>query len=279
MTTAYDMVKVLDRHYHGPPGGKDTDSYATWQELTEPGGRRVDYLALGLWASRGQAIDGHEIKVSRSDWLSELGKPSKAEAWWPVCHRWWLVVPDESIVQDGELPAGWGLMVPPAGNRRTMKVIVKPTFRNVATPPWLTIAMVKRDRGAHVNQMNSAVHQACHDGREEGRRSAYAEQERREGKILTLDMERRLLLLARIEAELGRTVEQYAWRDDDKIEPEIAAVALQVANALGTTKSYGQLNTRIDTMLRGIEDASKAAVDLRKARATLGKLLTQEVAA
>jgi hypothetical protein len=278
-STAHDIVKVLDRHYHGPTGGKDTDSYATWRELTEPGGRRIDYLALALWASRGQTIDGHEIKVSRSDWLSELGKPSKAEAWWPVCHRWWLVVPHESIVQEGELPDGWGLMVPPAGNRRAMKVVVKPTYRDVTVPSWLTIAMVKRDRLVHFNQLNGAVNRARHEARNEGRQSAYAEQQRREGKILTPDMEARLLLLARIEAELGKSIEQYFWRDDQKLEPEIAAVAIQVANALGASKSYGQLNTQIDSMLREIERASKAAIDLRKARASLGKLLTQEVAA
>jgi hypothetical protein len=51
------------------------------------------------------------VKVSRSDWLTELRDPEKAEAFRPYMHYWWLVVSDASIVRDGELPEGWGLIV------------------------------------------------------------------------------------------------------------------------------------------------------------------------
>lgn len=56
-------------------------------------------------------LHGHEVKVSRSDWLRELADPSKAEAWSRYCDRWWLVVPDKAIVKPGELPDSWGLLV------------------------------------------------------------------------------------------------------------------------------------------------------------------------
>ena len=46
-----------------------------------------------------------------------------------ACHRWWLVVGDEAIVQPGELPTGWGLLVPKAG---ALKCKVEPTRREAA---------------------------------------------------------------------------------------------------------------------------------------------------
>lgn len=72
--------------------------------------RTADFIAIDTWEAKGLDVHGHEVKVSRSDWLHELADPAKAEAWKKYCNRWWLVVPDASIVRDGELPAGWGLL-------------------------------------------------------------------------------------------------------------------------------------------------------------------------
>lgn len=73
--------------------------------------RIADGIAVNMYASRGYEINGFEIKVSRSDWLNELKRPHKAEEIFNYCDKWWLVVPDKNIVQDGELPKDWGLMV------------------------------------------------------------------------------------------------------------------------------------------------------------------------
>lgn len=70
----------------------------------------ADFIAIDKYQSK-QAIHGHEVKVSRSDWLSELRDPTKSERIKRFCDFWWLVVPDASIVKPGELPEGWGLMV------------------------------------------------------------------------------------------------------------------------------------------------------------------------
>lgn len=66
--------------------------------------RTIDAIAMSLWPSRGLELHGHEIKVSRSDWLRELKEPEKAEAFSSVVDRWWLVVSDAQIVAAGELP-------------------------------------------------------------------------------------------------------------------------------------------------------------------------------
>lgn len=73
--------------------------------------RRADFLAQDCWNAQGLLLHGHEVKVSRSDWLCELRDPSKAEAVKRYCDRWWLVVSDKAIVRD-DLPDGWGLMAP-----------------------------------------------------------------------------------------------------------------------------------------------------------------------
>ena len=85
------------------------------------GKRIADAIAFDCWESKGLEIHGHEVKVSRSDWLTELKSPEKAEAFRPYVDRWWLVVPDRNIVRD-DLPKGWGLMLANSdGSTRVVK--------------------------------------------------------------------------------------------------------------------------------------------------------------
>jgi len=86
--------------------------WATAFEVADQTGgarRRCDMLAMGLWQSKGLYLHGHEIKVSRSDWLKEIDDPSKADAFAKRCHYWWIVAP-KGIVKLEELPANWGLL-------------------------------------------------------------------------------------------------------------------------------------------------------------------------
>lgn len=83
--------------------------------------RTADAMAVDLWPSSSHLIHGFEVKVSRSDWLTELKDPEKAEAFKPYCDHWWLVVPDADIVRS-DLPLGWGLLaVAPNGALRVRK--------------------------------------------------------------------------------------------------------------------------------------------------------------
>jgi hypothetical protein len=73
--------------------------------------RIADFIAMDTWSSGGFELIGHEVKVSRSDWLTELRDPWKAAEFTPYMHRWWVVVPCDGIVRLPELPERWGLMV------------------------------------------------------------------------------------------------------------------------------------------------------------------------
>lgn len=104
--------------------------------------RRIcDYMALDLWPGgygkdAGPKLHGHEVKVSRSDWLTERRDPEKAEAFRRYCDYWWLVVSDRGIVKPGELPEGWGLLVASGNTLRaattaTLNADVEPLPRHV----------------------------------------------------------------------------------------------------------------------------------------------------
>lgn len=95
----------------------------------------ADFIAIDKYRS-SQAMHGHEVKVSRADWLTELRDLSKSERVKRYCNFWWLAVPDAAIVKPGELPEGWGLMVM-AGDRLRTKVKAPPL-----TPEPLTLDFV-----------------------------------------------------------------------------------------------------------------------------------------
>ena len=115
--------------------------------------RVVDFLAIDMfvpkkptarertlaWGQRNGSIHGHEVKISRSDWLTELRDPTKAEAWARHCHHWWLVAPRE-VVRD-DLPEGWGLLVP---WRDSLRVVVQAVRRDPEPMPVTMIAALTR---------------------------------------------------------------------------------------------------------------------------------------
>lgn len=70
-----------------------------------------DVVIMGAWGSTNHDIQGFEVKISRSDWLNEVKKQGKNDEIKQYCDRFWLVIADENMVKDGELPEDWGMMV------------------------------------------------------------------------------------------------------------------------------------------------------------------------
>lgn len=107
--TEQDVLALLAKRYCAP-------EYAFIPQVRNATGlnssvRTADAIAMGLWPSRGMEVQGFEVKVNRGDFLDEIRAPEKAEEIARFVDRWWLVVPDEKIIGDGELPSGWGLLV------------------------------------------------------------------------------------------------------------------------------------------------------------------------
>jgi hypothetical protein len=105
---AHDLFLRLQCSFSPP-------AYITLEEVRDATGfdgvRTADALAISLYRSRGKAVWGFEMKVSRNDWLKELKQPEKAESIMRYCNYWALVVPSKDIVKEGELPATWGMYV------------------------------------------------------------------------------------------------------------------------------------------------------------------------
>jgi hypothetical protein len=72
--------------------------------------RHADALAMNMYPSRGLAILGFEIKVSRQDLKRELENPDKAEAVAQYCNEWWLAVPEGLIRDEDNIPTPWGII-------------------------------------------------------------------------------------------------------------------------------------------------------------------------
>lgn len=164
-----DLLALLQRHYIKPgaplPGGVFLPEVG-WNPAGGASGRDggCDAIYVGFTSSSGRILVGHELKVSRADWLNELNKPGKADPWFDQCHQWWLVVNDPNIVRDGELPPGWGLMSPGKSKTR-MQIVVKADIRRDHQPSWLAVRsiMARQDtlRAQAINQARDDAHRAA----------------------------------------------------------------------------------------------------------------------
>lgn len=132
LSTERDMLDLLLARYTNIRRGTVADRWVRAEHVASDLGHRhlgmtkvADFIAAdkypGMPYGTALALHGHEVKVSRSDWLTELRDPTKAETVKRYMHHWWLVVPDTDIVKPGELPNGWGLLVK-SGNKLRAKV-------------------------------------------------------------------------------------------------------------------------------------------------------------
>lgn len=140
------MLSLLRDRYTRIRRGSDANRYSYAQHVPSETAlydrtRICDFLAIDTYASAGLHLHGHEVKVSRGDWLTELRDPSKAEAWKSYVDRWWLVVSDVSIVGD-DLPPGWGLMAVNASG--VLRVVVPaPLLSPLPTPRGMLAGIMR----------------------------------------------------------------------------------------------------------------------------------------
>jgi len=256
-TTTDALLDALTAHFIKPD--------QTWAgavcltEVTAPGNsnRRADLVHVGLWASRGAGgIDVCELKTSRSDFRREIDQPAKAEAWWPYSSRFWIVSPSVEVTPPGELPPGWGLMVP--GRARRFKTVVAPAEREPKITTGLLVTLLKATETTRVNavererdRLRAAHRQEMQEVRREAQMRALPSAERQ-----------RLELLDQLEAALGMTLDRYPW--GNQIRPEDAAEALRTLAAGQAAWSAAQEETR-----RKATNIARMAEELQQRAAAL----------
>lgn len=91
------------------------------------------HTALTSWAL--------EVKVSRSDFLSELAHPPKREPAMAIAHRFAFVTP-AGLVKPGEIPEGLGLLE--VNSKRRVELRVRPSLAVPDPPDWRLVASIAR---------------------------------------------------------------------------------------------------------------------------------------
>jgi hypothetical protein len=71
--------------------------------------RFIDAIVASVFPSRGLWLAGVEIKVTKTDWRSELRDPDKSACIMRFCRYWYMACP-VGIIPIGEVPEAWGLV-------------------------------------------------------------------------------------------------------------------------------------------------------------------------
>lgn len=267
MTTGA-LMQALRDHYippsrAGQPGGVLATEVAV--NGAYGAGRRCDALWAGFTSSSGRILIGHELKVSRSDWRAELDKANKADTWADACHAWYIVAPSTAIVPPEEIPAGWGLMIPPTSSRaRRMRVIVKAQVKANHEPPWWAVRSLMARLDTLAQQERQHEVQALAD-QEVARARKKWEQQARMSPKLTPEQRWRLETLEDLERALGLTIDRYAsWRDTNRVSPDQLKSALELVTTLQSlvyTSDLGEILTHLIREITRTKNALEATAE------------------
>lgn len=140
--TAEDVARALHHAFPAP-------SWWTMNELAvgKWGKRYIDFFALRL--IRGESYDRSnylttwaiEIKVSHSDFLSELADPEKRAPAMELADCFAFAAPI-GMLDPAEIPEGLGLLE--VDNRLKVQTTTKPSITRKAPPDWQLVAAMAR---------------------------------------------------------------------------------------------------------------------------------------
>lgn len=145
-------------------------------EFTGPNGRRADAFAVSRTKSNNFQIVAFEIKASRSDWLSEKKDPKKQEHFVGVADEFYVVAARKGIVNDSELPDGWGLLELKPNSERLYKEVESDLTENQAGDPgrrfWAKLIQ-KIDDGTRDGYTEADLAEARSRGFDEAKNDEY----------------------------------------------------------------------------------------------------------
>ena len=130
------IVELL-RHRHSPP------EWACFTELADGTGSvggRMDVYAINLWPSKSRKKVAYEVKVSRADFAHELKDPRKRRFAETVADECYFAMPS-GLVQNDEIPEGWGLMVL---HKNGLKILKRARQRNIQDLPFGFVCSIAR---------------------------------------------------------------------------------------------------------------------------------------
>lgn len=255
--TAKDMEKYLAERYW------DSRQWVFLSQVRSSTGgasRIADAMAFSMFASTGYEIIGFEIKVSRSDFLSELKDMSKSDEIMSYCDKWYLVVSDAKIVQDGELPKNWGLLVLKDG-----KLIQKtrPVPQRPATMPLSFIASILRRSGDEVGKIKNEYikKEDIEEEVEKARKQGYDAAQGYEGRETKRSLDDLRLLVAEFQKASGTTLE--SWRGKEYAK----SIGMYVKFAMELDERTLEYNIKhIESTVSSLQ---RAIIDCKKIKSNL----------
>ena len=137
--TSKHICRLLDEKFPDP--FKHMIAFEVANGTGAASDRRADAISMEFWPSNGCDITGYEVKVSRSDWLSELNQPEKSLVISQFCDKWYLVAP-KGVLRPDELPKGWGYIQVSEKSLRTK--IKAPQRDNVAPDKLFMASLIRR---------------------------------------------------------------------------------------------------------------------------------------
>lgn len=256
-TLTAQLLDALRAHYAKP--GEQFLGGVFLTEVQAPGRgtvRRADAVWVGFTSNPGPCIDVCEIKVSPEDYRRELADPTKADAWWPYCTRFWIVSPSPAVTPPEKLPAGWGLMCPKTPGRR-FRVHREPEVRQPLVDLDLLMAIAKKMDTARADEVRAGLRQAQELAWRDYQKRLDAMNPMPEG------VKRRLARLTEIETLLGIEVEDWA-RHAASVLPA-AATPAQFAEAFRRLLGQVQADEQAARRVRHVVNAAQRRVeDLRR---------------
>lgn len=228
--------------------------YPEWVLMFEygaPNGRVADCLAVNTMPSRNYKIVGFEFKASRSDWLRELKDGEKADHFVRLVDEWYVVSP-KGVVQESELPAGWGYLELKPNSEQLYKLQESELTDHQQGEPdrrfW--IKFVKRTVGDDSNFGADDLREARNRGYRE------ASTEKAQKRHLDVDVEnlqQKADSYDRLREDLGFL----PWRDIDDEEARTIELAYELISALDDDR-YDGFNQNLRMLEDSIERYSES---------------------
>lgn len=266
MSAASELIERLRRHYirdEAQPGGVFVAECGLNNGFGDQ--RRVDALHIGFTGTSGRILRGHEVKVSRADWLHELAQPDKASVWLDACHEWWLVTPVPDMVRLGELPPGWGHMVPDPRARVRFKIVTEAARKSPTAhdPSWLVMRSI-------IARMDTVTHARRREDsqqlRDEIRAEILKQQQAAQERVLTLEQRTKIETFDELAKLLGP--DQSVWQAHYDLVAA-AKLAPNLERLLGSRyggESLGQAAAALQALAGNLQATQDALDQIRAGR-------------
>jgi len=218
--------------------------------------RWADAVAMNLWPSRGLALHGFEIKVSRSDWRTELKNPAKAESVAQYCDYWWIVAP-AGIVPHEDLPETWGLYEVNEAGKITQAVAAGKRQSQPFGRPFLA-ALLRRAGQVDADDIHKAVMAQTEKIREQFEKSY-----KRDLEASTEHYRDVQARLTEIKSSTG--IDLLHWAPTEEI-----AAAVKFVLTVGAFDSYCGVDRIRRSLQHALEKLDRAVEEAQAQRATVG---------